>query len=72
MRAKTKCYARTSSCVFAAPAHGPGQPLEPVPGLTFSMRPRHTTAMNGGSAENTGAIFCPYVLYIKKAPFGAF
>ncbi len=28
------------------------------------MDTRHTTAMEGGSAENAGAIFSPYILYI--------
>jgi len=28
------------------------------------LRPRHTTTMDGGSAENAGAAFCPYILYI--------
>jgi len=26
--------------------------------------------MDGGSAENAGAIFCQYILYIKKARQG--
>ncbi|RTZ62637.1 MAG: hypothetical protein DSZ32_00040 [Gammaproteobacteria bacterium] len=28
------------------------------------MRPRHTTAKDGGSAKNAGAVFCPFVLNI--------
>ena len=34
------------------------------------MQPRYTITMNGGSANNAGAIICPFILNIKKA--GAF
>jgi hypothetical protein len=37
------------------------------------MRPRHTTAMEGGSVDNAGAIIDQYILYIKKGKgFAAF
>jgi len=32
-----------------------------------SMRSHHTTATDGGSAENAGAIFCPFVREHKNA-----
>ncbi len=31
------------------------------------LQNRHTTAMDGGSANNAGAIICPYILYISPA-----
>ncbi|GAA5317444.1 MAG: hypothetical protein AseanaTS_26490 [Candidatus Pelagadaptatus aseana] len=32
--------------------------------LSAAMRPRHTTAMDSGSADIAGANICPYILYI--------
>ncbi len=35
-----------------------------------SMLPQHTTAMDGGSVDNAGAIIDQYILYIKKKASG--
>jgi len=39
--------------------------------LLHFLRPRHTTATDGGSADIAGANICPYILYIKKAACAA-
>ena len=36
------------------------------------MQNRHTTAMEGGSADYAGAIICPYILYISPAIYNGF
>ena len=35
--------------------------------IHVTMQNRHTTTMNGGSADYAGAVICPYVLYIQPA-----
>jgi hypothetical protein len=46
-------------------------PVRPSMGMRRSlpsMAPRHTTAMDGGSADIAGANICPYILYISAPP----